>query len=109
MPNDPNADPECIACKGIGKVMIQIDEDDVDLDVCECVCNPTHKRFRASIYIDISAYTKDRAVEIAQTIVDHLADPEEHEIPTGYYNPYIGGAGEITRDLIQTAKNLEKI
>ena len=112
--SDPNANPNCVACKGQGWVLVRIDEDDVDRDVCECVCNPERdpdrKRFRCSIYVDVYAYTEEQAKLVAERLAQHLVDPDNDELPEGYFNPYFGGAAWLVNgDLLGNAKRLAKI
>lgn len=68
------------------------------------------KRFRASIYIDIKSIDMDKAFEIANAVAKVLQTSDDEDLPEGYYNPYVGGVGEIVKgDLIKTVKNMEGI
>jgi len=55
------------------------------------------KKFRASIYIDFEAENQVDALEKAYEYARDLPDY------------YVGGVGEVVKDIFQTAKNLESI
>jgi len=68
------------------------------------------KKFRISIYIDVDAETEEEAKYTGHKIAQHLIDPEEDELPTNYYNPYFGGAGEwIFGDLMGNHERMKAI
>ena len=68
------------------------------------------KKYRASIYVEIKATSENKAYEIARLIAVYLGNPEDNELPEGYCNPFVGGAGQvIDGDLLGNAKRLEHI
>jgi len=68
------------------------------------------KKYRASIYIDIEAKTRDEAVMVANRIADHLAVEElTEDIEGTFFAPYVGGAGEVVASSIETYHNLKEI
>ena len=79
----------------------------------EIVEQPEDKRFRASIYLDICAKNEDEAKQIAEDIALYLGNPMDGDAELSYkeyYNPFVGGVGEIKEgDLIGNNERLKNI